>query len=166
MGGDTRPPKAGDLTSGRGRTSSRPALGLDGGDSYRPTMENDVLKDAELRNAGGMLCLMGAGGDARGPGKSIRRVDVLRLMEEREGAASEGRGGSVVRRRLYSIQFCKKNGEVVYFPHAFTCGLTADMKRNRLRGVQPCDCHGQRTGHVVAVSIDNIREFDGMRVKM
>lgn len=124
-------------------------------------MENDVLKDVGLAACNSEPPVLSVGEK-----KCIRRVDVLRLMEEREGAASEGRGGAMVRRRLYSIQFYKKDGEVVYFAYAFTCGLTANMKRNRLRGVQPCDCHGQRTGHVVAVSIDNIREFNGMRVKM
>ena len=43
-------------------------------------------------------------------------------------------------------------------------GLKADMKRNRLRGIQPVDSEGNPIGHIHAVSIDNLREFNGMQV--
>lgn len=89
-------------------------------------------------------------------GITIRRADCLREMETREDAYGH--------RVLYSIQFYSKKGEVVYFVHAFTCGLRVNMKQNRLRGVQPCDSAGNKVGHVVAVSIDNIRMFNGKRV--
>lgn len=88
--------------------------------------------------------------------KTIRRVDVLRQMEEREDAYGH--------RVLYSIQFYNKSGEVVFFGHAYTCGLRANMKSNRLRGLQPCDKAGNKVGHVVPLGIDNIRMFNGMKV--
>lgn len=65
---------------------------------------------------------------------------------------------------LFSIQFYNKEGEVVTMSHAYTCGLRADMKSNRLRGVQQCDASGNKIGHVVPVSIDNIRMFNGLKV--
>lgn len=88
--------------------------------------------------------------------KTIRRVDAVREMEMREDQYGK--------RVLYSIQFWNKQGEVVFFRHAYTCGLRANMKSNRLRGVQPCDAAGNKTGHVHPVSIDNIRMFNQMRV--
>lgn len=88
--------------------------------------------------------------------KTIRRVDVLRQMEERENQYG--------RRVLFSIQFYNKQGEVVTMSHAYTCGLRSDMKSNRLRGLQQCDGAGNKIGHVVPVSIDNIRMFNGYKV--
>ena len=90
--------------------------------------------------------------------KSIRRADALREMETREGADGK--------RVYFSIQFYKKNGELVYFSRACTCGLRIDMKRNRMRGIKQCDQRGNVIGTPVAVSIDNIREFNHMRVKL
>ena len=83
----------------------------------------------------------------------MRRVDALNQMEVREDQYGH--------RVLYSIQFYNKRGEIVSMSHAYTCGLRADMKSNRLRGVQQCDEHGNPIGHVVPVSIDNIRMFNG-----
>lgn len=88
--------------------------------------------------------------------KTIRRVDALRQMEVREDQYGH--------RVLFSIQFYNKEGEVVTMSHAYTCGLRADMKSNRLRGVQQCDASGNKIGHVVPVSIDNIRMFNGLKV--
>lgn len=89
-------------------------------------------------------------------GEKIKRADALREMEVREDQYGK--------RVLYSIQFYTKHGEVVYFGHAYTCGLNANMKANRLRGVQQCDAAGNKIGHVVPVSIDNIRMFNGQKV--
>ena len=61
-------------------------------------------------------------------------------------------------------QFYLKNGELVSFPRAVMRGLRADMKRNRLRGILPVDSNGDPIGHIHAVSIDNLREFNGMQV--
>ena len=88
--------------------------------------------------------------------KTIRRVDALRQMELREDQYAH--------RVLYSLQFYTKQGEVVSMSHAYTCGLRADMKKSRLRGVQQCDSAGNPIGHVVAVSIDNIRMFNNQKV--
>jgi hypothetical protein len=35
-----------------------------------------------------------------------------------------------------------------------------------MRGVQPVDATGKKYGHVYPVNIDNIREFNGVRVKI
>lgn len=88
--------------------------------------------------------------------KTIRRADALREMETREDQYGK--------RVLFSVEFYTKEGEVVYFSHAFTCGLRANMKNNRLRGIQQCDSAGNRIGHPVAVSIDNLRTFNGNKV--
>jgi hypothetical protein len=88
--------------------------------------------------------------------KTIRRVDALRQMEVREDQYGK--------RVLFSIQFYNKHGEVVTMSHAYTTGLRSDMKSNRLRGLQQCDAAGNKIGHVVPVSIDNIRMFNGQKV--
>ena len=88
--------------------------------------------------------------------QTIRRVDVLRQMEVREDQYGK--------RVLFSIQFYNKQGEVVTMSHAYTTGLRSDMKSNRLRGLQQCDDSGNKIGHVVPVSIDNIRMFNGQQV--
>lgn len=88
--------------------------------------------------------------------ETIRRADTLREMEIREDQYGK--------RVLFSIEFYTKSGEVVYFSHAFTCGLRQDMKKNRLRGVQQCDSAGNKIGSPTAVSIDNLRMFNGKKV--
>ena len=88
--------------------------------------------------------------------KTIKRVDVLREMEIREDQY-----GKPV---LFSIEFYTKEGEMVYFSHARSCGLRQNMKKNRLRGVQQCDSAGNKIGNAVAVSIDNIRSFNKVKV--
>ena len=89
-------------------------------------------------------------------GNKIRRADALREMETRE--KSNGKASH------FSVQFYLKNGEVVSFPRAVVRGLRADMKANRLRGIQPVDSEGNPIGHIHAVSIDNLREFNGKQV--
>lgn len=86
----------------------------------------------------------------------IRRADALREMETREKS-----NGIAAR---FSVQFYLKNGELVSFPRAVVRGLKADMKSNRLRGIQPVDSEGNPIGHIHAVSIDNLRKFNGMQV--
>jgi hypothetical protein len=88
--------------------------------------------------------------------KTIRRTDVLHEMEEREDQYG--------RRKLFSIQFYSKQGEVVTMSHAYTCGLNVSLKDNRLRGLQQTDAAGNKIGHVVPLSIDNIRMFNGIKV--
>lgn len=67
-------------------------------------------------------------------------------------------------RNTFSIQFYKKNGELVFFPNACTAGLRFNMSENRMRGVQQLDNNGNKIGHVVPVCIDNIREFNHQQV--
>jgi len=89
---------------------------------------------------------------------AIPRVQVLQEMEVRETPDKK--------RLFYSIQFYKADGEVVTAPRAHTCGLPYDMKSKRKRGVQPVDMEGNKSGHVYPVCIDNIREFNGVAVKI
>ena len=89
-------------------------------------------------------------------GNKIRRADALREMETRE--KSTGRASH------FSVQFYLKNGEMVSLPRAVVRGLRADMKSNRLRGIQPVDFKGEPIGHIYPVSIDNLREFNGKQV--
>ena len=88
--------------------------------------------------------------------ETIRRVDALREMEIREDQYGK--------RVLFSVEFYTKEGELVYFSHAFSCGLRQDMKKNRIRGVQQCDSAGNKIGHVYVVRIDNLRMFNGQKV--
>lgn len=68
-------------------------------------------------------------------------------------------------RRTFSIKFVSMQGKLYYFPNAFACGCKGmDMKANRVRGVQPCDCKGNPEGHVYPVKIDNIIEYKGLRI--
>ena len=89
-------------------------------------------------------------------GNKIRRADALREMETREKANGKA--------SHFSLQFYLKNGELVSFPRAVMRGLRADMKSNRLRGILPVDSNGDPIGHIHAVSIDNLRQFNGMQV--
>lgn len=89
---------------------------------------------------------------------TMQRADVLVEMETRETA--DGRS------RYYSIQFYKKNGELVTLTRARSCGLRMNMTDNRTRGVQQVDDMGNAVGHIYPVCIDNIRMFNNMRVKI
>ena len=88
--------------------------------------------------------------------EKIKRVDCLREMELKE----THRGAGV----YFQIQFYKRNGEMVTIPRARTCGLRANMKKNRLRGIQAVDASGNAYGHICPVSIDNIRSFNYKQV--
>lgn len=70
------------------------------------------------------------------------------------------------RKHLFSIKFVNKKGEVAYFPHAYSCGLRADMKTNRLRGVNPCTPNGLSIGHPTPVCIDNLLEYNGKTIAL
>ena len=78
----------------------------------------------------------------------IRKQDALADMEIHDTPSGA--------RNIFSIKFIKKDGELVYLPYAYSSGLRADMKNNRLRGVTPCTSTGQATGHPYPVIIDNI----------
>jgi len=87
---------------------------------------------------------------------TIRRADALRQMETREARAGIS--------RHFSIQFYKKNGEMVSLARARVTGLRADMKQERLRGIQAVDREGNPIGHIYPVSIDNIRTYNEQQV--
>lgn len=89
---------------------------------------------------------------------TIRRQSALEDMELHE----DPNGG----KHVFSIKFVTKNGEVVYMPNAFSSGLRADMKKNRLRGVTPCTANGISIGHVTPVCIDNILEYNHLKVTL
>ncbi len=65
---------------------------------------------------------------------------------------------------VFSIKFIKKDGELVFVPAAVACGLSANMAKNRMRGVMPVDNKGNRTGHPYPVSIDAIVEWNGLKI--
>ena len=89
---------------------------------------------------------------------TIRRTDVLAQMEIHETASG--------RSNFFAIQFYKKNGELVTLTRARSCGLRMNMTDNRTRGVQQVDEFGNTVGHIYPVCIDNIRTFNGQRVKI
>lgn len=87
---------------------------------------------------------------------NIRRYEVLREMDVHETSSHAAKS--------FSIQFYKKDGELVYVNRGVSKGLRMNMKTNRMRGVQPVNEKGESVGHVYPVCIDNIREFNGKRV--
>lgn len=90
--------------------------------------------------------------------KSIRRNLVLKEYDIKE--TPEGK------QVVFSIKFVKTNGEIVFMPKAVACGLKMNMAVNRMRGVLPIDNLGNGIGHPTPVRIDNIVEFNGMRVRL
>ncbi|MBO4654651.1 MAG: hypothetical protein J5644_03815 [Bacteroidales bacterium] len=90
--------------------------------------------------------------------QTIRRSDVLAQMEVRETAAGKP--------LYFAIQFYKKDGELVTLTRARSCGLRMNMTDHRTRGVQQVDDLGNAIGHIYPVCIDNIRTFNGQRVKI
>lgn len=86
----------------------------------------------------------------------IRRNLMLREYDVKETPAGK--------QTTFSIKFIKNNGEIVFFPHAVACGLTANMSKNSLRGVLPIDLKGNKAGHPTPVSIDAIIEWNSMEV--
>jgi hypothetical protein len=88
----------------------------------------------------------------------IKRNLVLKEMELKH----DPQGKPVI----FSIKFIKANGEIVYLPKAISCGLRANMKANRLRGVMPVDAKADQTSHIYPVHIDFIVEFNGWRVQI
>lgn len=87
---------------------------------------------------------------------NIRRYEVLREMDVHETSSHAAKS--------FSMQFYKKDGELVYVNRGVSKGLRMNMKTNRMRGVQPVNEKGEPVGHVYPVCIDNIREFNGKRV--
>lgn len=68
---------------------------------------------------------------------------------------------------VYSCKFVEASGKLRFFPQCTVCGAgKMNMKQERVRGLQPCDCKGTPDPgtHVYPVRIDNILEFDGHRI--
>ena len=69
---------------------------------------------------------------------------------------------------VYSCKFVEANGKLRFLPQCIVCGAgRMDMKQNRVRGLQPCDCKGvpDPGTHVYPVRIDNILEFNGHSIE-
>ena len=64
----------------------------------------------------------------------------------------------------FSMIFIKKDGERVFVPRAVSTGLPYSLSANRLRGILPIDASGNKIGHVYAVCIDNILEYNSLEV--
>ena len=88
--------------------------------------------------------------------EKIRRNLALREYDIKETPKGE--------QTVFSIKFVKKNGEIVFMPRAVACGLTANMKKNRLRGVVPIDNEGNKIGHPTPVNIDAIIQWNGKQI--
>lgn len=89
--------------------------------------------------------------------KTIKRRLALADMDIRRD--SKGR------RRIFSIKFVAASGKLYFVPQAYACGAgKMNMKENRLRGIQPCDCQGNPEGHVYPVNIDLILEYNRMKI--
>jgi len=84
--------------------------------------------------------------------EKIRRNLMLREYDIKETPAGK--------QTTFSIKFIKQNGEVVFMPRAVACGLTANMSKNRIRGVLPIDLQGNKISHPTPVSIDSIIEWN------
>ncbi len=68
--------------------------------------------------------------------------------------------------KIFAIQFWKKDGELVSFVRAKSCGLKINMKENRVRGVVQVDQNGNNIGHVYTINIDLIKTYNGVDVKL
>lgn len=64
----------------------------------------------------------------------------------------------------FSIKFIKKNGDLVFIPIAVASGLPFHVANNRMRGVKPVDAKLNQSGHIHAVDIDSIVEWNGKKV--
>jgi hypothetical protein len=90
--------------------------------------------------------------------KTIRRNTALKEYDIKETP-----GGT---QTVFSIKFVKKNGEIVFIPRATAAGLPFNVAKNRMRGVCPIDAKNNQSGHINAVDIDSIVEWNGTRVKL
>ncbi len=66
--------------------------------------------------------------------------------------------------RSFSIRFIKSNGESVYLNRAVKTGLNFNLKENAMRGVRPVDSELKPIGHIYAVKIWHIVEYNNLTV--
>lgn len=86
----------------------------------------------------------------------MKRHEVLRQLDIKETV-----DGKAV---PFSVKFRSKGGELIFIPAGVACGLRMDMRKNRMRGVQPVGKDLVPVGHPTPMSIDRIVEFNGKRV--
>lgn len=70
---------------------------------------------------------------------------------------------------VYSAKFVQLDGKFRFFPQCLVCGVgNQNLKQNRVRGLQPCDCDGNPDPgtHPVPVRINNIVEFNRHPIKV
>lgn len=69
---------------------------------------------------------------------------------------------------VYSIKFVQKDGKLRFLPQCIITGVNnMNMKQNRVRGVQPCDCSGvvDPGSHPIPVRVFNVIEFNNHPIK-
>lgn len=89
--------------------------------------------------------------------KTIRRNLALADMDIRTD--EEGK------KRIFSIKFVSNEGKLYYIPQAYACGAgKMNHKEFQIRGIQPCDCKGNHEGHPYPVNIDQILEYNKMKI--
>lgn len=89
--------------------------------------------------------------------KTIRRNLALADMDIRTD--EDGK------KRIFSIKFVSNEGKLYYIPQAYACGAgKMNHKEFQIRGVQPCDCKGNAEGHPYPVNIDQILEYNKMKI--
>lgn len=69
---------------------------------------------------------------------------------------------------VYSIKFVQVDGKLRFLPQCIITGVgKMDMKQNRVRGVQPCDCSGtvDPGSHPIPVRVFNVIQFNGHPIK-
>lgn len=87
---------------------------------------------------------------------TIARLDMLRDISVKE--TSKGK-------RLFSIKFVTKEGEVVYYPYAFDAPIRSELQSKRYIGVMHSSSTGQAiSSHPTPVCIDNILEYNHQQV--
>ena len=89
--------------------------------------------------------------------KTIRRNLALADMDIRTDENGK--------RRIFSIKFVSAQGKVYFIPQAYACGAgKMNQKEYALRGIQPCDCRGNKEGHPYPVNIDLMLEYNRMKI--
>jgi len=86
----------------------------------------------------------------------MKRHEVLKELDIKETP-----GGKPV---VFSVKFRSKEGEHIFIPKGISCGVRGNMKKNRVRGVQPVDDQLNKIHHPTPMSIDRITEFNGKKV--
>jgi hypothetical protein len=64
------------------------------------------------------------------------------------------------KRKVFSIKFVLKTGELVYMHRACAAGLRTNMKANDLKAVVAVNERGEDIGHITPVWIHSIIEFN------